>query len=76
MNVLFPAPDGPMSAHISPGCNVRSTFLRMRVPPAETPTLFAHRGPGGRIVVEAIKDGSGYDCDGEALKAKSSSQQS
>ncbi len=46
----------------------------MRVPPAETPTLFARRGPGGRIVVEAIQDGSGYDCDGEALEARSSSR--
>jgi len=46
----------------------------MRVPPAETPTLFARRGPGGKIVVEAIQDGSGYDCDGEALKGKSSSR--
>ena len=72
MSVLFPAPEGPMSAHISPGCNVRSTIFRMRVPPAETPTLFALRGPGGRLVIEAIQDGSGYDCDGEALEAMSS----
>ena len=49
MSVLFPAPDGPMSAHISPACSVTSTLSRMRVPPADTPTLFQRRGPRGRL---------------------------
>jgi hypothetical protein len=44
----------------------------MWVPPAETPTLFAHRGPVETIVVEAIQDVPATIADGEALKKSSS----
>ena len=61
-----------MSAHISPGCSVRFTIFRMRVPPADTPTFSTRRGPGGKLIVEAMWGGSGYDWDGEALNVMSS----
>ena len=64
-----------MSAHISPGCSVRSTILRIRVPPADTPTFSTRRGPGGNLVVEDMLGGSGYDWDGEALNVMSSSKE-
>ena len=64
-----------MSAHISPGCSVRSTISRMRVPPADTATWFTRSGPGGRLVVEATQGGSGYSWNGEALNGMSSSRE-
>ena len=72
MSVLFPAPDGPISAHISPGCSVRFTLWRMRVPPADTPTFSTRRGPSGELGVEATRGGSDNDWDGGALNVMSS----
>ena len=72
MSVLFPAPEGPMRAHISPACSVKSTIWRMRVPPADTPTFFARRGTSGRLVVEPIRAGWVNDWGAGALNVRSS----
>ena len=40
MSVLFPAPDGPMSAHIPTACVVAVTPRRVRLPPSATPSSF------------------------------------
>ena len=60
MSELFPAPEGPIRAHISPGCRERSIESRIRLPPRATPTPSTRNEPeadrGDMPSVDAAED--------------------